>query len=314
MASAEIELVDSETIGLKFAFDANLVAQIRALNSRRWNPKQKRWEVHIAHLAEVMRIFFMHPNDAPPEVLEIYRNRWLRNQLRLIIGNTTSRLSGASIPVEQIDRALSFPVNGHEYSLKFIEGAWDGCKHLFNRRELSFPSGLLPIVQAILDEHGIETLTQEEKKGSLPEFSWKTHDLELRDYQKEAVREAVKQKRGILEMATGAGKTVVAAKIISRLKRQTLFFVHTKDLLYQARRMFEECLQEEIGQVGDGKIDLRPITVATIQTAIRAFGGQYGKSIDEDVEEVDTTELGGLKHELANNMSYYELMILVVRK
>lgn len=302
MPPAEIVLVDSETIGLRFAFDASLVRQIRALNSRRWNPKQKRWEVHIAHLAEVMRIFFMHPNDAPPEVLEIYRDRWLRNQLRLIMGNTTCRLSGASVPVQPIDRALSFPVNGHEYSLKFIEGAWDGHKHLFNRRDLSFPTGLLPAVQKILHEHSIEAIVEDERPSTPPQYKWKAGALELRNYQKEAVRSAVKLKRGILEMATGSGKTVVAAKIISRLKRQTLFFVHTKDLLHQARRLLGEYLGEEIGQVGDGVIDLKPITVATIQTAVRAFGGQYGKSVDEDVIEEDYTDLGGRKHELANHI------------
>jgi len=298
MPSAEIELVDRDTIGLRFAFDANLVRQIRALNSRRWNPVEKRWEIHIAHLAEVMRIFFMHPNDAPPEVLDIYRDRWLRKQLRVTVGNTTSRLSGASIPIDRIDKALSFPVNGHEYSLKFIEGAWDGCKHLFNRRDLSFPTGLFPIVETILREERINALIEDEHKASQPAFSWKMRDMELRNYQKEAVREAVKSRRGILEMATGSGKTLVAAKIISRLKRQTLFFVHTRDLLYQARRLFQEALGEEIGQLGDGTIDLRPITVATIQTAIRAFGGKYGKSADEDEIEEDPTELGARKAEV----------------
>ena len=54
--SAEIELINEEYLSVKFQFNQNLVNQIRNLHSRRWNPQKKRWEVHIAHLAELMRI------------------------------------------------------------------------------------------------------------------------------------------------------------------------------------------------------------------------------------------------------------------
>jgi len=302
MSGAEIELLDSETIGVRFPFDPNLVSQVRALSSRRWNPKEKRWEVHIAHLADVMKIFYLHPDDAPAEAIEIYRSRWIHSRLRILAGNTLSRLSGASIPLDRIDQATSFPVSGHEYSMKFIEGAWDGRKHLFNRRDLSFPTGLLDVVKKALDDEGIEFKLIDEVQTSAGQYKWKAPGLELRNYQKEAVRSAVKEKRGVLEMATGSGKTVVAAKIISRLKRPTVFFVHTKDLLYQARRLIGEYLKEEVGQVGDGLIDLKPITVATIQTAIRAFGGKYGKSLDEDVSEEDETDIGPRQKELAEHI------------
>ena len=299
MPSAEIELLDSETIGVRFPFDPSLVRLVRGLSSRRWNPQEKRWEVHIAHLAEVMRILCLHPNEAPPEVIDLYRSRWIRTRLRVVVGNTLTRLSGAFIPFDRIDYATSFPVFGHEYSMKFIDGSWDGRKHLFNRRDLTFPTGLLDPVQEALRAQQTDFELVDERKPSCPEFKWKM-SADLRAYQKEAVRRAVQAKRGVLEMATGSGKTLVAAKIIARLKRRTMFFVHTKDLLLQTIRFLNESLAEEIGQVGDGVIDLQPITVATIQTAVRAFGGSYGRNLEDDEpEEDDDTDLSERKQALA---------------
>jgi superfamily II DNA or RNA helicase len=302
MAVADIELIDEETIGVRFPFDPNLVSQIRSLNSRRWNPAGKRWEIHLAHLAEVMRIFYMHPKDVPAEVIDLYRDRWIRNQLRVVLGNTVSRLSGSNVPVGRIDEAISFPVSGHQYSLKFIEGAWDGRRHLFDRRDLSFPSGLLGVVTEILDKEKIAYELQDRRRTSSASLKVKARGLDLRPYQKEAVRAAVRERRGVLEMATGAGKTMVAAKIVARLKRPALFFVHTKDLLYQAQRQLGEYLGLEIGRVGDGGINLMPVTVAMIQTAIRAFGGTYGESLDEDAAEDDATDPGKRSAELAQHI------------
>ena len=72
-------------------------------------------------------------------------------------------------------------------------------------------------------------------------------------------------------MATGSGKTVVAAAMIARLGQPALFFVHTKDLLYQAKSYFENILKVPVGQIGDGVVDIQPITVATIQDNLESL-------------------------------------------
>ncbi|HNT35544.1 MAG TPA: DEAD/DEAH box helicase, partial [bacterium] len=87
-----------------------------------------------------------------------------------------------------------------------------------------------------------------------------------------------------------SGKTVLAAHIIGRLRRPTLFFVHTRDLLYQTRNMLEGVLGIPIGQIGDGTVDIRDVTVGTIQTCSRALGlsqarDAEGESSDSELEE-----------------------------
>ena len=304
--SAEIELINDEYLSVKFQFNQNLVNQIRNLHSRRWNPQKKRWEVHIAHLAELMRIFYLHPDEIPPKIVQIYQQEWIRTQLHVKITHTTTMISGKRIPIDKIDDALSFPVMGHQYSPKFLDGSWDGKKHLFDKRDFSFPTGLLDRVMNIIDKEGVEYQIIDNRKKSKASVKVKKSDIELRDYQIEAIEKSIEAKRGILEMATGAGKTTVAAALIYELSRTTMFFVHTKDLLYQAKNYFEEHLKTKIGQIGDGKIDIKPITVATIQTAIKAFDGTYTK-VDEEDEE-DTTDISGKKDEIKKAIGKAEVV------
>ena len=291
---ANIELLDGETLGVRFAYDAGQVAQLRGLKSRRWNPEKKRWEVHLAHLADVMRIFYLHPDDISPEILEQYRNSWISCRLRLKLTHSRVQLSGSNLPVKDLDKATSFPVQGHQYSLKFIKGQWDGRRHLLNKKDYSAPAGLLNRIQAVLDQAEVEYELQDEREWPQASLTFRrAKKVKLRDYQQAAITEALEQHRGVLELATGAGKTMVAAQLIKMLCRPALFFVHTKDLLHQAREMLTELLGCPIGQLGDGVIDLQPITVATIQTTVRALGGKLGKAPDGDALAEDETKVAG---------------------
>ncbi len=73
--------------------------------------------------------------------------------------------------------------------------------------------------------------------------------------------------QGILEAGTGAGKTVMALALIAERKQPCLVIVHTKELLLQWVERIQQFLGIEAGQVGNGKFNLQPVTVATIQTA-----------------------------------------------
>lgn len=91
----------------------------------------------------------------------------------------------------------------------------------------------------------------------------------LRDYQKEAVDVALMKKIGILSMPTGSGKTLIVAEIIRQTGYKTLFVVDKIELLRQTKKVFEESLGVKIGIVGGGEVDIKDITITTIQTAVR---------------------------------------------
>lgn len=76
--------------------------------------------------------------------------------------------------------------------------------------------------------------------------------------------------RGVVVLPTGAGKTVLALMAIEQLKLRTLVIVPTIELLYQWRDAVIERLgvaKSKVGIVGDGRRELRPITIITYASA-----------------------------------------------
>jgi len=91
----------------------------------------------------------------------------------------------------------------------------------------------------------------------------------LRDYQNEAVRSLFGKKIGIIESGTGSGKTEMAIECIRMLGVKTLFVVDKVELLKQSKQRIEESLGITVGVIGNGKCEIKDITVATIQSLIK---------------------------------------------
>jgi superfamily II DNA or RNA helicase len=95
--------------------------------------------------------------------------------------------------------------------------------------------------------------------------------LTPRVYQDEAMAAWGRQGgRGVVVLPTGAGKTVLALMAVSQLQARTLVVVPTIDLLEQWRATLVERLgapPESVGQLGGGRRELRPLTVATYDSA-----------------------------------------------
>ena len=100
----------------------------------------------------------------------------------------------------------------------------------------------------------------------MPEIELEFHG-ELRPYQQRAVAAAAGKSFGVIEAGTGSGKTVMALALAARRRQPTLVVVHTKELLHQWRERIGQFLGVEPGQLGDGKRELAPITVAIVNSA-----------------------------------------------
>jgi superfamily II DNA or RNA helicase len=97
-------------------------------------------------------------------------------------------------------------------------------------------------------------------------------------------------------MATGSGKTLVVARLISELKvAPFIFIVLTKDLMQQAYDVMSTCLNEEIGKIGDGVCDIKNINVMTVQTAVMALNGKNIKINDYQFDDEDEWDEKGIE-------------------
>jgi len=94
-------------------------------------------------------------------------------------------------------------------------------------------------------------------------------DKKLRSYQEEAVGIALKRAQGIIVSPAGSGKTVIGVEIARQANVKTIWFTHKKELIQQTKERFMEytdIAEERIGIYGDGKKEIKDITIATVQT------------------------------------------------
>jgi len=90
---------------------------------------------------------------------------------------------------------------------------------------------------------------------------------QLRPYQQEAAAAVGQRDFAVLEAGTGSGKTVIALAVIASRGQPTLVLVHTRELLYQWAERAATFLGAEAGLIGDGRFDIRPLTIAIVNSA-----------------------------------------------
>lgn len=102
-------------------------------------------------------------------------------------------------------------------------------------------------------------------------------EYKLYDYQKEAIRQMIEAKYGILKATTGSGKTVIGVSLIKALRKRALWICHTADLLKQSMERASVCIDPQwMGTITEGKTNVGVgVTFATVQTLSRLDLTQY---------------------------------------
>ena len=92
-------------------------------------------------------------------------------------------------------------------------------------------------------------------------------------------------RRFLLGDCTVTHNTIIAAAIIKAAAVPTLFLVHRTHLLHQTAEKFIQAMPEiepHLGIIGDGSRDIKPITLATIQT-VASMLKRYGKHLQQEL-------------------------------
>ncbi len=126
-----------------------------------------------------------------------------------------------------------------------------------------------------------------------PTFAWDQQldtRYELRDYQADALSawEAA-DRRGVVELPTGSGKTVIGLAAIAACSTPTLVVVPTIDLLEQWRRELRAEFDVPVGQFGGGEQRAERLTVATYDSAYLkadSVGGDFGLVVFDEVHHL----------------------------
>ncbi len=220
----------------------------------------------------------------------------------IIKGNTSQIIEESDVDhILALDKHLSFYVQGAEHTAAFRgyfnhDGdfvKWDGFKKLLTPT-LRFPTGLVERVKDFYKEHNKEIDVVDKrppKSVGQPKdilTNLKRLDKEPYPYQIEILDVIDKNDRGIIKVATGGGKSLIAALIAAKLGKKAIIYVIGKDLLYQFHDFFSQVFDEKIGIIGDGQCEIHDINIASIWTIGQAIGMQKKNILlESDDEEED---------------------------
>ncbi|MBW6521245.1 MAG: DEAD/DEAH box helicase [Desulfoarculaceae bacterium] len=195
-----------------------------------------------------------------------------RPSLPVLTVSSDCLLEGISLPLEKaIKERLT--IDNPKYTSAKRYGRWVGKRlqptltyYDSVPTGLRFPRGFANQAILLCRQYGQETPRIVESRRLLAEVDFSFSGC-LRPYQDLAVAEVEKRSFGVLEAGTGSGKTVMALAIIAARRQPTLIVVHTKELLYQWQQRTQEFLGRSVGLIGDGHLDIQPLTVAIVNSA-----------------------------------------------
>jgi len=260
----------------------------------------------------------------------------IANQITLRVDNNVTYIEGKvdSSLYKKFKKCLGYTPEESFWMIKANEGKgnekwrkeWDGtisavcynknfCKCFLKKSGTHFHTGLLSRATDFFKEHEINIDFIDIRKKTLSNgLLHKTNNFEERAYQKEAIDKILGKERGVIKIATGGGKTLIASHVIAeRSVFPTIFYVPSIDLLKQAKDEIERFVEQEgksieVGVLGGGHKDIKDINVMTIQTAVRALGGKYVKFDDEDKVK-DNTDITDIKKDIKELISDCRLLM-----
>ena len=131
--------------------------------------------------------------------------------------------------------------------------------------------------------------------------------VDYRKYQRDSIEECLKYKNGIVLAPTGSGKTIVLAGLLKSLEKETgLIFFTKKSLLKQTYDELTK-LGFDVGVAfGDG-VDIKPITLCTIQSVEKVIDTHLKTStfiMFDEVQEFSKGKLASKAVKSFPNASY----------
>lgn len=179
--------------------------------------------------------------------------------------------SSSPVEIKKLEATLKYYVDGSEYSPHHVArgGKWDGYYRFYESKRRILKYGVLHIVLEKLKSYNIQYVIENDFEKLKIKQDFKISP-EMWQHQKQAIIKFMQHPYGTVQIPTRGGKTKMAAEIVRLFDFETVLFIVDSQLLFdQAIKDFSEHLKiakKQIGQIRGETFDLKPITVAMIQT------------------------------------------------
>lgn len=184
----------------------------------------------------------------------------------------------------ELDDYLKEHPNNYHRSIAYIRRQWDGYRH-FLTKAYKFPTGLLPFVLTFFEDYDIKVTLIDNRINVVPKPAETITTIDLggmteRDYQKEAVLNLydnylrVKSTgqqfwfpRGILNLATNAGKSYVILCILANIPKdcKVLVTINRIELFRQLVKTLTDA-GYDVGKIYDKETTFKRVTIAMQKT------------------------------------------------
>jgi superfamily II DNA or RNA helicase len=175
-------------------------------------------------------------------------------------------LSGASLETRaQFKKELSMPNPAYEEARRHKRWTGKIPKNLHfyeeDQEDLKFARGFMRRTLEIVGKD----IPFQDNRQILSSLNLKFLG-QLRPYQEKAFQSIIMKDFGVLEALCGAGKTVIALKVIVKRQQPTLIIVHSVELLEQWQDRIKTFLGFAAGLIGNGKYNIQPVTVGIVNS------------------------------------------------
>lgn len=201
----------------------------------------------------------------------------------ITITNDKMTVSGANPAVLQsLQSELTYTDKAKQYQLRRLgKTRWgrmsDNYKKLqqevhgqlyeMNGNDITFSSCFFGIFPELGFAQVVDNRQDTGKKIVVP---WVKKPFAMRPYQQEAVDLMLTRHRGVINFATGLGKTLVATHMVQQFKKRTLVVCPSDSVAKQFYNQFVECFgKNKVGFYGGGKKQISDITVGIAASVTR---------------------------------------------
>lgn len=215
--------------------------------------------------------------------------------MQVIINNEKLQIINPSSELlSVVEKELSYKDKSKQYQLKkMAKSPWSRNSPLYKKLQnevegkvFSYDNNILTMSSALFELYkdyftGLPISDQRSETGSKITIPWVNKPYDLRPYQQEAVDLMLNNYRGIINMATGLGKTLIATHLIKQYKKKTLVICPSESVAKQFYDLFVNCFGKgKVGFYGGGKKKISDITVG------------IAASITRNIEEFKSADLG----------------------
>ena len=191
------------------------------------------------------------------------------------IGNILSKWELSDQESEVLEKVTTAREKGffHRPSYKF--GAWNGFVTLFNKKNQTLPSGLVPDCVVALEDNNFSVQVLGEPSFDALERDGAGFRFDLDpDHQFRALSAMCANRTGIVHAATNSGKTKIAEAWCTLHALKILYLVPTKELLQQTLESFKKDTNLDVGYISatDGWKIGEDVTIALVTSIAKRKG------------------------------------------